>query len=62
MRAGGERPHAAPVRVTRAIKYLGSRAEGHSGPGRRLHPQPPAHAERAHTEGAAGEVADGRRV
>lgn len=57
MRAGGERPRAAPVRVTRAIKYLGSRAEGHSGPGGRLHPQPLALAD---SEGAAGEVDDGR--
>ncbi|CAG04294.1 unnamed protein product [Tetraodon nigroviridis] len=55
MRTGGERPHSAPVRVTPAMKYLGSRAEGHSGPGR----QPRAHAERAGTEGAAGEVDDG---
>lgn len=63
MRTGGERPHSAPLRVTRAIKYLGFRAEGHSGPGRQLHPQqPPAHAERAGTEAAASEVDDGPHV
>ena len=62
-RAGGERPYSAPVRVTRAIRYLGFRAEGHSGPGRQLLPQqPPVHAGRAGTEGAAGEVDDGPHV
>lgn len=63
MRTGGERPHSAPVRVTRAIKYLVFRAEGHSRPGRQLYPQqPPAHAERAGTDGAAGKVDDGPHV